>query len=393
MDLEVQPLDRNFEPTLPIDTPDELRRRRKMSNFKAAIMEHIAASNVSSSISDDLESYVQQTLQEFFPDLDTPDHPPYAWMIRSAISGLNEEGGSTEKAISSFISKENKDLPWAHATLLQHHLRKLRLDGEISCSGDGKYMLLSHEGDLGQTTCKMQEMCLREDGNLCSNLILSADWISEPSKQIPSEATPNTSSKERKQLRKPLAKTKRNVKSLESKKQDHGLAIVTVSSSLHSSPDIDHDGSLLALEVIDELKQPEERGDVAKAIVQRKEQRAGSSFDGECGQKRTGLYRKPSLLTLAEKAELSPKKKGLHKTKRYYEGEEVVCGLMARQSLNSRTNGRQRTTKSCGEPMPLSIELAQEMVHQTNNTCGDIISVSGATSMERDAKNQQKRQV
>ncbi|XP_010452892.1 PREDICTED: uncharacterized protein LOC104734910 [Camelina sativa] len=63
----------------------------------------------------------------------TPDHPTYSAMIFVAIMDLNEEGGSREEAISEFIKSKYKNLPFAHTSLLTHHLAKLVEKREILC--------------------------------------------------------------------------------------------------------------------------------------------------------------------------------------------------------------------------------------------------------------------
>lgn len=50
-----------------------------------------------------------------------------------AIMDLNEEGGSCEEAISEFIKSKYKNLPFAHTSLLSHHLAKLVEKREILC--------------------------------------------------------------------------------------------------------------------------------------------------------------------------------------------------------------------------------------------------------------------
>ncbi|KAK1570937.1 hypothetical protein Q3G72_009341 [Acer saccharum] len=71
----------------------------------------------------------------------TPNHPPYASMILKAISESNEEGGSSEEAISTFIEAEYDDLPIPHTSLLSHHLHKLVTKGEIVCTSVNCYTL------------------------------------------------------------------------------------------------------------------------------------------------------------------------------------------------------------------------------------------------------------
>ncbi|CAE6092165.1 unnamed protein product [Arabidopsis arenosa] len=63
----------------------------------------------------------------------TPDHPTYSAMIFIAIMDLNEEGGASEDVISEFIKSKYKNLPFAHKSLLSHHLAKLVEKREILC--------------------------------------------------------------------------------------------------------------------------------------------------------------------------------------------------------------------------------------------------------------------
>uniref|UniRef100_A0A1J3FLP2 H15 domain-containing protein n=1 Tax=Noccaea caerulescens TaxID=107243 RepID=A0A1J3FLP2_NOCCA len=62
-----------------------------------------------------------------------PDHPTYSAMIFVAITELKEKGGSREEAISEFIKSKYKYLPFAHTSLLSHHLAKLVEKKEILC--------------------------------------------------------------------------------------------------------------------------------------------------------------------------------------------------------------------------------------------------------------------
>lgn len=64
-------------------------------------------------------------------------------MIWRAISELNEDGGSSEEAISRFIEAEYKDLPCAHAGLLHHHLQNLVDKEEIIRASTSCYRLPS----------------------------------------------------------------------------------------------------------------------------------------------------------------------------------------------------------------------------------------------------------
>ncbi|XP_077234547.1 HMG-Y-related protein A-like [Tasmannia lanceolata] len=60
-----------------------------------------------------------------------PSLPPYPEMIFAAIAGLNESNGSNKSAISKYIESSYGDLPAGHATLLAHHLNKLKESGEL----------------------------------------------------------------------------------------------------------------------------------------------------------------------------------------------------------------------------------------------------------------------
>ncbi|KAJ0010339.1 hypothetical protein Pint_33493 [Pistacia integerrima] len=77
-----------------------------------------------------------------------PDHPPYAYMIQRAITELNELGGSSEVTISKFIEAEYEDLPFAHASLLTHHLQKLVKKGDIVCTSGNCYILTNESSDF-----------------------------------------------------------------------------------------------------------------------------------------------------------------------------------------------------------------------------------------------------
>lgn len=124
---------------------------------------------------------------------------------------LNEVEGSSEEVISRFMEKENKDLPWAHVTLLKHHLRKLCWEGEIMSTNDGKYTLQPDDGDSGQN-CGMPKMHLDEDGYDCNDPVLRLERTDQTAEQNCSETLPSLrrrTSREPKQLQKSLAKAKR----------------------------------------------------------------------------------------------------------------------------------------------------------------------------------------
>ncbi|TXG57168.1 hypothetical protein EZV62_018481 [Acer yangbiense] len=53
-------------------------------------------------------------------------------MIMAAIDALNENGGSSKAAISKQMESAYPDLPAAHATLLAHHLGKMKQSGQLA---------------------------------------------------------------------------------------------------------------------------------------------------------------------------------------------------------------------------------------------------------------------
>ncbi|XVF85358.1 hypothetical protein PTKIN_Ptkin17bG0111200 [Pterospermum kingtungense] len=117
-----------------------------MCKLKDAIISELAASNPSMPISPDV---IDLRLQHLFPSFHAPTHPPYSLMIQEAILKLNEEGGSSEEAISGFLEKEYEGLPWGHASFLSHHLKKLCRNGEVVCVNDELYVLAVVGGDSG----------------------------------------------------------------------------------------------------------------------------------------------------------------------------------------------------------------------------------------------------
>ncbi|KAL2320176.1 hypothetical protein Fmac_029145 [Flemingia macrophylla] len=107
-----------------------------------------------------------------FRHLRTPTHPPYALMIRAAISGLNEEGGSTESAISYFIKREFDDLPLAHRSVLGRHLGLLCEVSELARAEGGRYVLTDEvkneivvwEKEIETANGKEEDQVVKSDG-------------------------------------------------------------------------------------------------------------------------------------------------------------------------------------------------------------------------------------
>ncbi|CAK9157570.1 unnamed protein product [Ilex paraguariensis] len=128
-------------PNLTTTTMHDQIHNRAMDNFRALVMQFATASNPTKPLSPALTSLIEERLNHFFPNLHIPNHPPYPAMIKTAIGQLNEEGGSSEEAISELIQKEYNDLPWAHVTLLRHHLGKLCESGGVVVTSDKCFLL------------------------------------------------------------------------------------------------------------------------------------------------------------------------------------------------------------------------------------------------------------
>ncbi|CAI9785447.1 unnamed protein product [Fraxinus pennsylvanica] len=110
-----------------------------MAKFQEVIMK-LAETYPNAPLTAARKSILQDRTSQLLSQSQTPDHPPYAAMIERAIQELNEKWGSSEDSISKFIEKEYNNLPWAHSTLLKHHLRKLCESGEVVTRGQ-RYLL------------------------------------------------------------------------------------------------------------------------------------------------------------------------------------------------------------------------------------------------------------
>ncbi|KAK8498685.1 hypothetical protein V6N12_000987 [Hibiscus sabdariffa] len=148
-------------------------------NLKDAIIAELSASkNPPMAIDPEL---IDLRLQQLLPTFQTPIHPPYSSMIRQAILKLNEDCGSTEEAISIHLEKEYQGLPWAHASFLSHHLRKLCSSGELVCVGDERYMINVDDGDIVNVE-KGDRALVREKG---SEVEAVDGWSGENGDRVP----------------------------------------------------------------------------------------------------------------------------------------------------------------------------------------------------------------
>ncbi|KAL7000960.1 hypothetical protein U1Q18_002111 [Sarracenia purpurea var. burkii] len=112
-----------------------------------------AASDPIRPLTDARRALIGKRLRELFPNFHTPNHPTYAAMIYRAIAELKEPSGSSEESISEFIRKQYDDLPWAHFTLLKHHLQNLCECGEIVATIDKCYLLADGITNPMSATC------------------------------------------------------------------------------------------------------------------------------------------------------------------------------------------------------------------------------------------------
>ncbi|KAI3717495.1 hypothetical protein L1987_69145 [Smallanthus sonchifolius] len=89
-------------------------------------------------------------------------------MIYRAIGELNKKGGSSEKSISKFIKKEYADLPWAHSTLLKHHLEKLCDHKEICMTHKQCYLLAGAESESEKKSSRPSKKPKKQKSRLVS---------------------------------------------------------------------------------------------------------------------------------------------------------------------------------------------------------------------------------
>ncbi|KAL6505805.1 hypothetical protein OROHE_023184 [Orobanche hederae] len=111
-----------------------------MEKFQQVIFK-LAENHPNAPLTPSARALLQDRLTRFVSQYKTPDHPPYSAMIERAIRELNEKRGSSEYSISRFLEKEYDYLPWAHSTILKHHLRNLCESGVIVATNKKRYKL------------------------------------------------------------------------------------------------------------------------------------------------------------------------------------------------------------------------------------------------------------
>lgn len=91
-------------------------------------------------------------------------------MILTAITELNEAGGSCQEAVSEFIKSKYESLPFAHTSLLSHHLAKLVEKKEILCDYSNYCYTLPGTDDAER---KNVEMPLRMNDQCAADEVMS----------------------------------------------------------------------------------------------------------------------------------------------------------------------------------------------------------------------------
>ncbi|KAL4569440.1 hypothetical protein LXL04_025078 [Taraxacum kok-saghyz] len=205
-------------PTAIIDAPAfdcyqkaEPSTKGNMDNFKALV------SKLAGRLLPAHQSLIERRLDDMIPDeLLAPNHPPYADMILTAIWELNTNGGcgSNEEAISNFILKEyhHHELPWAHSTILNHHLRDLHMKHKITMTHDRLYQLSlstttkpppTHPILNATSSSSSSPPCSNSPSSSSSSSSSSSHWSNPTSSSSSLEwGPPNTRKKKRKRNRK-----------------------------------------------------------------------------------------------------------------------------------------------------------------------------------------------
>ncbi|KAL8161245.1 hypothetical protein V2J09_012734 [Rumex salicifolius] len=102
---------------------------------------NLASSNLNAELSSSQIALIDRHLHESFPlGLRVPSHPTYSTMVLRAITEIDEEDGSSENSISEYIKANYDDLPWAHKSILSHHLNRLCYDGLVVLTATNRYL-------------------------------------------------------------------------------------------------------------------------------------------------------------------------------------------------------------------------------------------------------------
>ncbi|KAL3510591.1 hypothetical protein ACH5RR_029992 [Cinchona calisaya] len=192
----------NQTPKNPLQILAEARKNEKksanMEKLKETVMKllKIEPNTHLSEESHDKSHLVEERLSQFLSLLHSPDHPPYAWMIERALQELNEKGGSSEESISQFIKKEYSDLPWAHYTMLKHHLVQLCESGEVVLTCDKRYLLAGSDAYLKERRKNKRRSKRPKKFRRKENVVQKGDDVELPFGQPKDEVTSNEANME-----------------------------------------------------------------------------------------------------------------------------------------------------------------------------------------------------
>ncbi|XP_019164940.1 PREDICTED: trichohyalin-like [Ipomoea nil] len=307
-----------------------------MGNFRALVMTMAMDCAPNGSLSPAQRAFVHQKLLEFFPDSKpTPDHPPYSWMIQRAIESLNEEGGSSEEAISEYIVKENSSLPWAHTTLLSHHLRKLRESNEIFQTVEGCYAL----------TNPIANICPASSPNEC----ISSEHSSDKKRVNPKDMQKKDSEKRKGKFGECNVSGEKVQTDVEKEATDEKIDVIEegqeepANLKLDIQPQVVRDGNAHV-----EPKEQAKQDFVSQECYEDEEQQLSSEQVHESGKRRGGkaLKRKTAKMVVEEEEEINVQLQGLDGSARKEPKKLVKQDMMSEecneeQQLNSE-QGQQK---------------------------------------------------
>ncbi|KAI7750847.1 hypothetical protein M8C21_003044, partial [Ambrosia artemisiifolia] len=271
----------------------------------------------------------------------TPNHPPYAAMIYKAICELNKKGGSSEKLISEYIQKEYADLPWAHSTLLKHHLEKLCDRKEICMTDKQCYLLAAADSESEKTNSRTSKKCKKQNSRSNSE---AGKTSSRPHKKYKKKkknqlGIQKTSGKEqiglRKRKRKQGLKSKRKRVKKRSINEDTKLQLL-------GEPNLKQNNEV----PVDESHGQKQSFEVQTGDIQIQEQ--------------NGLYkRKPGR---------KPKRKSSKRTKKDVINEDNKLQLLGEANLEQNNE----VTDDVSHEQNQIVEVNRGDIHQEQNEAGHV---------------------
>ncbi|XP_022776402.1 trichohyalin-like [Durio zibethinus] len=336
-----------------------------MSKLKDAVLSELAASNPSMSISPDL---IQLRSQQFFPSTHNLIHPPYSSMIQQAILKLNEEDGSSEEAISRFLEKEYKGLPWAHASFLSHHLKKLCRNGDIVCVNNEQYMLqvdygdlrdeegMSHRLNIANRNGKEDQTLVQDNGR---EVEVIDGWSRVNGDQVEEFEDQYEVERQSAEVNGQNKTCEQRIEGFEEQKEDSQELIKQVLEVSQS-----FSGQIEMVEEVDEAK-----GKLAEvAQKQRREKRKQPEKSKQQIKVLKDDIPQPLMEEKKKHVEEQQQQRKIHHGER---DSIVVCALPAQQKSQSRTNIYQRAHKLHTDSISASLEFreSEQILLQQSKLC------------------------